>query len=237
MHKTIMRCVAILLFLSPGLIQAQSFTFIPQDTILSAPLGSEIVFDCTITNTSASSLTLVIIRTTNDLPAGWESSLCITVCYPPEVDTALAPSINPGDTLPFSVHVYSAANPGTATIRVVARNTHNASDQRVLTFHATSPPVGVVEGSENPIAFALYQNYPNPFNSTTTIEFTLPSAAHVELIVYNALGQKVKTLVNQVQGAGYQCATFDAGNLASGMYIYRLQTGEFSQTRRLLLLR
>ena len=86
-----------------------------------------------------------------------------------------------------------------------------------------------------PRAFALYQNYPNPFNPSTTIRYGLPERSYVTLIVYNALGQQVTTLVQGEQEAGHHEVAFDARTLASGMYLYRLTAGSFVQTRKLLL--
>jgi len=90
-----------------------------------------------------------------------------------------------------------------------------------------------------PIDFALEQNYPNPFNPSTNIEFSIPQATPVQLDVFNVLGQRVATLVNgQTMTAGTHSVAFDASQLTSGMYIYRLQAGsEFSQTRTMMLLK
>lgn len=90
-----------------------------------------------------------------------------------------------------------------------------------------------------PMEFALEQNYPNPFNPSTNIEFSIPNATPVHLEVFNVLGQRVATLVNgQTMTAGKHSVAFDASQLTSGMYIYRLQAGsEFSQTRTMMLLK
>ncbi len=85
--------------------------------------------------------------------------------------------------------------------------------------------------------FALSQNYPNPFNPSTEIAFTLPSSSLVKLSVYNLLGQEVATLLNEVKVAGIHKATFDASLLSSGVYIYRIQAGEFVQTKRMMLIK
>jgi len=88
-----------------------------------------------------------------------------------------------------------------------------------------------------PVEYRLEQNYPNPFNPNTTIAFDLPEASHVRLAVYDLLGREVALLVDEERDSGTYQTVFNASNLASGVYLYRLQTGTFSATRRLLLLR
>jgi hypothetical protein len=96
---------------------------------------------------------------------------------------------------------------------------------------------GIGTGREFPAAFALQQNFPNPFNPTTRIEFHLASAAMTTLEVYNMLGQKVATLVQDVLQPGKHAFTFDAANLASAVYFYKLQSGSSVATRKMLLMR
>lgn len=88
-----------------------------------------------------------------------------------------------------------------------------------------------------PAAFELSQNYPNPFNPSTTITYSLPNNNDVVLEIYNTLGQKVATLINQKQTAGTYNVTFDASNLATGVYFYRLQSGNFMEVRKMMLLK
>ncbi len=88
-----------------------------------------------------------------------------------------------------------------------------------------------------PEEVTLAQNYPNPFNPTTRIKYQVARQTHVQLTVYNMLGQKVRTMVNHTQQAGQYLVTFDASGLASGVYFYRLQAGTKTQTRKMLLLR
>lgn len=86
-----------------------------------------------------------------------------------------------------------------------------------------------------PAVYALEQNYPNPFNPSTTINFSLANEGFVKLAVYNTLGQEVMTLVNEVKESGAHSVTFDASLLTSGAYFYKLETAQFSQTKKMLL--
>ncbi|MBE0646096.1 MAG: T9SS type A sorting domain-containing protein [Bacteroidetes bacterium] len=98
------------------------------------------------------------------------------------------------------------------------------------------PDVAAVEEIDaTPGDFKLAQNYPNPFNPSTEITFTLPQGGQTMLRVYNLLGQEVATLVNEFRNAGTHRATFDASNLPTGMYIYRLESGSFSASRKMML--
>lgn len=99
--------------------------------------------------------------------------------------------------------------------------------------------VGVERFSDvKPYGFTLAQNYPNPFNPTTRIDFNLGKAINVKLSVYNILGQKVATLINnEYRQAGPQTVTFDANKLASGVYFYKLEAGSFVQSKKMLLIK
>jgi hypothetical protein len=79
---------------------------------------------------------------------------------------------------------------------------------------------------EAPKKFNLSQNYPNPFNPQTKIDFELPTDSKVKVIIYDALGREIRTLINEVRTAGIYTVDFDAKNLSSGFYFYRLITGE-----------
>ena len=97
-------------------------------------------------------------------------------------------------------------------------------------------PTGVTD-NQIPMEFALRQNYPNPFNPVTTIEYTIPQNKFVSLQIYNIKGQLVKTLVSQKQEIGKHSIQFDGNNFASGIYIYKLQAGNFVDVKKLVLMK
>jgi hypothetical protein len=88
-----------------------------------------------------------------------------------------------------------------------------------------------------PTAYTLRQNYPNPFNPRTTISFDLPEDGRVTLKVFSILGEEVATLLDQPLRSGVHEATFDAASLTSGVYLYRIETGQFVHTRKMILMR
>jgi len=87
------------------------------------------------------------------------------------------------------------------------------------------------------LLYELYQNYPNPFNPTTAIKFYLPQSGQVTLKMFNILGEEVATLVSDRLSAGSYSYKWDASNLASGVYLYRLQAGDYVETRKMVLMR
>ena len=89
----------------------------------------------------------------------------------------------------------------------------------------------------SPKNFELSQNYPNPFNPSTTIRFNLPEASIVKLTIFNILGQEIRILVNEFKESGVHTINFDAGEFNSGMYIYKIEAGNFVQTRKMTLLK
>lgn len=110
-------------------------------------------------------------------------------------------------------------------------------DNIVLSNTAEPPTLTSNEGVELPTSIKLDQNYPNPFNPTTTISYAVTSADQVSLTVYDLTGRQVATLVDGLVPAGSHEVTFQAGNLPSGLYIYRLQTSEQSIARTLTLIK
>ncbi|MCH8306269.1 MAG: CHRD domain-containing protein [Candidatus Marinimicrobia bacterium] len=100
-------------------------------------------------------------------------------------------------------------------------------------------PIGVVDEdvAQLPTKFQLKQNYPNPFNPATSIEYSIPYEDKIVLTIYNILGEEVVRLIDETQPAGNYAITWDAANIASGIYFYKLQSGEISLTKKMLLLK
>ena len=113
------------------------------------------------------------------------------------------------------------------------------NDQDVLIIKLLSSPLAIdeFENNEYPNAFTLFQNHPNPFNPSTTIKFILQKSSDVILKIYNLSGQEIEILVNEFRTAGKYEILWKPKNLPSGMYFYRLQAGEYTETKKLILQR
>ena len=98
--------------------------------------------------------------------------------------------------------------------------------------------IGIRNG-ENilPVRYSLSQNYPNPFNSSTRVTYSIPNDGDVGLKIYDLLGREVRVLVNSRQNAGDYILMFNAGDMASGVYFYKLTAGEFSEIKRMVIIK
>ena len=108
----------------------------------------------------------------------------------------------------------------------------NFSEVRTFDTYVTS-----VESEETVIEFALEQNYPNPFNAMTSIKYSIPEESDVKLEILNLLGERVELLVKETKSAGIYDVVWDAGNMSSGIYFYRIQAGSFIDTKKMILLK
>ena len=96
---------------------------------------------------------------------------------------------------------------------------------------------GIAQENKNILSFNLSQNYPNPFNPSTTINYSLPNSGNIKLTVYNSIGSKVATIINEYKPAGNYSVKFNASNLASGIYLYRLESGNYNDAKKLIILK
>jgi hypothetical protein len=141
--------------------------------------------------------------------------------------------------LPRSVVASDFDQDGRTDIAIVSSVAQGVDSLFVL-YNLGGGTVGIDDPEiqeEIPTSFSLAQNFPNPFNPTTTIQFSLPQAGDVSLKIYNLLGEEVKTLIDEYKEIGNHSVQFNANNLASGMYLYRLQAGSFIETKKMILLR
>ncbi|UCE25117.1 MAG: C10 family peptidase [Candidatus Zixiibacteriota bacterium] len=116
--------------------------------------------------------------------------------------------------------------------------TANTSSQDIsILLNESATDIIQTSADELPRNFALYQNYPNPFNPATEIAFALPRAAQVRLDVFNVMGQRVTTLIDERRAAGYHSVIWNAVSSASGMYFFRIEAGDFSESRKMLLVK
>jgi len=237
----ILTLLTLILFLIPGNIVAQDITFVPHDTILSDTLGSEMIFYIDVTNVSQTDQNVFMVRTINDLPTDWNSALCFDLCFAFHIDSiATTPEygstpLTPGETREVSLHVFSVMNVGTANVQLQAGTFHDPDNRITIDFTATATTTSVEDKGEQPNEYFLSQNYPNPFNPSTNIKFGLREAGFVSLKIYDVLGNEVAALVNEYKSAGNYEVSFGKSGLASGTYIYRLVTNNFSETRKMIL--
>ncbi len=183
--------------------------------------SADIMYTWLLDNDTAFSEPLIEAASDED---GLQSGLTLTFG---EIDAFLAEEGIAMDEV-FSGYWTVEASAEGLTIR--AAEPHGISFQRGLVTAGSTGP-------ETPESFKLGHNYPNPFNPVTNITFDIPYDTHVRMDVYNILGQHVQTLVNEPKTAGSYNVTFDASVMASGVYIYRLSTDDFMQSRTMTLIK
>ena len=144
-------------------------------------------------------------------------------------DTVL---VNPGET----VKVLVKFNDYSGTYLLHCHNLEHEDDGMMLNIKIDNP-TSLDDDKSTPEAFELYQNYPNPFNPSTSISYKIPSTGYVTLKVYDAIGNEVAKIVDEIKSAGKHTVTFNASNLSSGIYYYKLQSGNYTETKKMLLIR
>ncbi|MBT8380599.1 MAG: VCBS repeat-containing protein [Ignavibacteria bacterium] len=132
---------------------------------------------------------------------------------------------------------YVYTQTGIYSVSLIVSNGSDA-DTLIRTDYVSVSSVASVEGENQlPTEFNLYQNYPNPFNPSTLIKYSIPSESFVTLKVYNVLGTEVATLVNEKKTPGFYELNFGGEKLPSGVYVYRIETGSFTSSKKMLLIK
>lgn len=121
--------------------------------------------------------------------------------------------------------------------KIRAGSQHGNSEWSDIMVFKTTGKDTSIDDEEVPFAYNLKQNYPNPFNPTTSITYSIPENVNVRIRLYNAIGQKVMTLVNENKSPGIYEYTLDATNITSGVYYYRMEAGNYVKTRKMLIVK
>ena len=159
--------------------------------------------------------------------------------------THVVPKAPSGNSVTFAFNYTAPASPGTATLYANGNSVNfdginDAADMWNFAPNKTvviASMVSEITQSSHPSGYVLNQNYPNPFNPSTRINFTIPVAENVRLEIFNAIGVKINTLVDEFKYAGNYSYEFNASNLSSGVYYYKLTTGHYSETRKMILIK
>ncbi|MDP2365502.1 MAG: T9SS type A sorting domain-containing protein, partial [Ignavibacteria bacterium] len=152
----------------------------------------------------------------------------------PDTDLAFYLGLN---ALTTSLLLDSSSVLGKVSSKFIAYGTGDYNDKVKILFNKRRGINLESSTAQIPTKFELYQNYPNPFNPTTTIKFDLPKDGLVKLEIFDILGRKITTLVNEQRTAGSYEQVFDASSLASGVYVYKLQAGDFINSKKMILVK
>ena len=153
------------------------------------------------------------------------------------------PSVSSFTQFTVPIQYFSGVTPDTAWVEITIAPGSGQSDTHIgSSFTVDDIAYGAVTSVGNdvavsPVSFELAQNYPNPFNPSTRIEYSVPQSGYVSLKVYDLLGNEVAALVNRELERGSYLAFWNATNASSGVYFYRLTSGAFSATKKLMLMR
>ncbi len=147
--------------------------------------------------------------------------------------------VNPGQTTDITVTFDATElDPGTYTgfLNIESNDSNNPTVAVECTL-TVNDVTGIDDFVVLPTSFEMEQNYPNPFNPATVLKYALPEETHVKISIYDILGRKAATLVNERQPAGYYNVIWDASDKTSGIYFARLETEEFSRSIKMILLK
>lgn len=142
----------------------------------------------------------------------------------------------PDDSMNLEIY-FLASSPGELRDTLVFTGNSFSSPDSVFLHVNVLDPSSIIDNIQVPKEFNLEQNFPNPFNPTTTIKYSLPERRHVSLMIYDILGNIISTLVNETLPPGYYSIKFHANDLPSGIYFYRIISGKYVKTKKLILIK
>jgi len=194
-------------------------------------LTDTVYYKASVTLTAAASTWLVF---TLDTPYEYDSTKSLVI----EIEQCGVTGTFSGFSLAHSVVTVGQGGRSYSTTVTCTAPYQGLSANRQVNCGVNITPIsGITPVSNIPDKFSLSQNYPNPFNPTTTINFNIPTKEFVILKVYNVLGKEVATLVNETKNEGSYNVDFDGTNLSSGSYFYKIEVGDFVDTKKMLLVK
>lgn len=205
-------------------------------------------------NNTSQTLQLRMVRTVDNLPnAQWTSSICYGYCYAPFINVVPDTTTDPFSGLPFEDPIsllpgqqdtmdvtVTAGTEGTAHVVIRIYDVNEPSRYTDADFWIVATTTNIQQISTTVEGYKLTQNFPNPFNPSTQINFSIPKNEKVNLKVYDMLGNEVASLLNnETLSAGSYNYDFNAGsfNLTSGVYFYKLSTSEFTDIKKMMLIK
>ncbi len=229
---------------------SQSFSWQADTTMKYGTPDSTILFRTYLMNTTVNQESLRVFRTNYNFPGGWSSSFCMGgisgVCYAPFFDTIPDPVVlNASEIVELAIDVQTSATPDQCNFTIQIENWSNPSDFLTKAFTASTLP-NSIRNNQSQLAydFYLYDNYPNPFNPETTIRYLINKniAQPVRLVIYNNIGQLVRTLINDIQTSGSYRVIWNGRDTEghpspTGIYYYQLQVGSQQITHKMILIK
>lgn len=216
--------------------------FVPSNPVTPAPTATYFPPADTVTPTAPANLTGLPGNTTAQLR--WNKNIQFDVwkyfIYRGTTNNPLSSTLIDSTVHPDTSYVATGLTNGT-TYYFWVRAVDRFCQRRISAYStaaAVTPLVGLqANGSETPKVFALYQNFPNPFNPKTNIQFDIPRVTLTRITVYDILGKEVDLVVNQVLAPGKYNYDFDASNLSSGIYFYKIEAGNFIEKKKMIVVK
>ena len=222
-----------------------SFQFIHENTEIHSSIDSIVRFDGIIQNVSDEVITVAILRTVNNIPQNWNSSMCIGMsCYSPSIDS-ITIEISEGDSASCGLSIQINGQ-GEGVIQLHLFNIDDTSDSMNVDISINATPTVSIHENEPEKdlikKFALGANYPNPFNPSTSISYALVNSEMVKLSIYDMGGRLVRILFRGNQILGYHTMDWNGTDgqgrpVSAGSYIYIIQVGNEVKTRKMSLVK
>jgi hypothetical protein len=249
MRKELQFVIIVILISLPLTLFSQNFSWQADTTTKTGDPGNTILFHTYLINNTASQLDLRVIRTVNNLPSGWFSSFCVGgitgTCYAPNIDTVPDPVVvNASSQLELAIDVITSINPDQGDITVRVEEWNNPSNFLTESFAASTLPTKIRHTLPVTGEYQLYTNYPNPFNPSTTIPFEIGGnkTERTIIVVYNVVGQRIKTIFDGYLSPGIHNASWDGQDamgrpVSSGIYFLEFRTEQHFMMGKMFLLK